>query len=142
VVIATLYIDRIAAAVEARHYPWLPPPTPAPLAVQVWDGLGLAARVAVMNLAALLLALLPIPGIGVALAILVSGWAIGRGLFVAVAMRRLRRDAAIELYTRNRFAVLLPGMALAAAAVVPGLNLLVPIVGTAAMVHVLNRVRA
>ena len=139
VLIATFYIDSIAAAVEARHYPWLPPPSPAALAVQAWDGVGLAARVLAMNALALLLALLPVPGLGLALALLVSGWAIGRGLFVAVAMRRMPREAAIATYRRNRLAVLLPGVALAAAAVVPGLNLLVPILGTAAMVHVLHR---
>ena len=42
------------------------------------------------------------------------------------------------LYRRHRIAVLLPGLVLAAAATLPGVNLLVPIVGTAAMVHVLN----
>ncbi len=141
VLIAAFYIDRIAAAVEARHYPWLPPPTPAPLLAQMGDGLHLAGRVLLMNLVALLLALLPIPGLGLALAVMVSGWAIGRGLFVAVAMRRLPREAAIALYARHRLAVLVPGVILAAASVMPGLNLLVPIVGTAAMVHVLNRVR-
>ena len=67
-----------------------------------------------------------------------SGWAIGRGLFVAVAMRRMGRQAAQALYRRHRLSVLLPGVILAAAANVPGLNLIVPIVGTAAMVHVLN----
>ena len=141
VLIATFYIDRIAAAVEARHYPWLPPPTPASLVAQMWDGLHLAGRVLLLNLVALLLALLPIPGLGLLLAVLVSGWAIGRGLFVAVAMRRLPRDRAITLYSRHRLAVLVPGMVLAAAAAIPGLNLLVPIIGTAAMVHVLNRLR-
>ncbi len=142
VMIATLYIDRIAAAVDARHYPWLPPPTPAPLATQLWDGAALAVRVLLMNAVALLLALLPIPGLGLILAILVSGWAIGRGLFVTVAMRRLSRGAALALYARHRLAVIAPGIALAAAAAVPGVNLLVPVVGTAAMVHVLNRARA
>ena len=139
VLIATFYIDRVAAAVEARHYPWLPAPTPAPFAVQVWDGLHLAGRVLLLNLVALLLALLPIPGLGLVLAVLVSGWAIGRGLFVAVAMRRLSREAAIALYAGRRLAVLVPGVLLAVASIVPGVNLLVPIVGTAAMVHVLNR---
>ena len=140
--IATLFIDRIAAAVEARHYPFLPPPSPAALPVQLWDGLDLAFRVLVMNAVALLLALLPVPGLGLALAVLVSGWAIGRGLFVAVAMRRLDRAAALRLYQRHRLAVVVPGVILAMIAIVPGLNLLVPVVGTAAMVHVLNRARS
>jgi uncharacterized protein involved in cysteine biosynthesis len=137
--IATLFIERIARAVDRRHYPWLPPPSPAALPLQLWDGLALALQVLVLNAVALLLALLPIPGVGLALALLVSGWAIGRGLFVAVAMRRMGRLAAVALYRRRRLAVLLPGLALAAAASVPGLNLLVPIVGAATMVHVLNR---
>ena len=139
IVIATLYLDRIAAAVDRRHYPLLPRPTPAALPVQLWDGLVLAAQVLLLNAAALLLALLPVPGLGLALAVLVSGWAIGRGLFVAVAMRRMGRGRAQALYRSRRIAVLLPGMLLAVAAGVPGLNLLVPLVGTAAMVHVLNR---
>ncbi len=135
--IATLYIDRIARAVDRRHYPNLPPPTPATLPAQLWDGLALTLQVLVLNAVAVLLALL-VPGIGLVLAILVSGWAIGRGLFVAVAMRRMGRTEAQFLYRRHRIAVLLPGVALAAAATLPGVNLLVPIVGTAAMVHVLN----
>lgn len=139
--IATLYIDRIAAAVDARYYPLLPPPSPAALPSQIWDGLGLALRVLALNAVALLLTLLPVPGLGLVLAVLVSGWAIGRGLFVAVAMRRLDRQSAIRLYERHRMAVVGPGVILAMAAAVPGINLLVPIVGTAAMVHVLNRAR-
>jgi uncharacterized protein involved in cysteine biosynthesis len=139
VLIATLYIDRIAAAVDRRHYPFLPPPSPAALPVQLWDGVALAWRVLLLNAVALLLALLPIPGVGFALALLVGGWAIGRGLFVAVAMRRMGRAEALTLYQRRRMAVLLPGIILAAASTLPGINLLVPIVGTATMVHVLNR---
>ncbi len=137
--IATLYLDRVAAAVDRRHYPFLPRPTPAALAVQLWDGVVLAGQVLLLNAVALLLALLPIPGLGLGLAALVSGWAIGRGLFVAVAMRRMGRGPAQALYRSRRLAVLLPGILLALAANLPGLNLLVPLVGTAAMVHVLNR---
>lgn len=135
--IATLCVERIARAVDRRYYPGLPPPNPAALPAQVWDGLVLAWQILLLNVVAVVAALL-LPGIGLILAVLVSGWAIGRGLFVAVAMRRMGRAAAQVLYRRRRLAVLLPGMVLAVAATVPGINLLVPIVGTAAMVHVLN----
>ncbi len=138
-VISTLYLDRIARAVERRHYPWLPPPSPAAMHAQLWDAVALALQVLLLNGLALLLALLPIPGVGVALAVLISGWAIGRGLFVAVAMRRMGRGQAQALYRRRRLAVLVPGLILALAAAIPGVNLLVPLVGTAAMIHVLNR---
>ena len=138
-VISTLFIDRIAEAVEERHYPWLPPQSPAALHAQIWDGAALALQVLVLNGLAVLLALLPVPGLGLGLAVVISGWAIGRGLFVAVAMRRMGRLEAQALYRRHRWVVLAPGLLLALAAAVPGVNLLVPIIGTATMVHVLNR---
>ncbi len=99
--IATLYMERIAVAVDGRHYPFLPPPRPGAAAAQLWDGAVLAVQVLVLNGVALLLALLPVPGLGLALAVAVSGWAIGRGLFVAVAMRRMDRPSAHALYRRG-----------------------------------------
>ncbi len=135
--IATLYIERIARAVDQRWYPGLPPPNGAALSVQLWDGVALAGRVLALNLVALVLAL-GIPGIGLFLGWLISGWAFGRGLFVAVAMRRMGLLQARSAYAALRAPVLLQGVLLAFAGSIPGLNLLVPIVGTAVMVHVLN----
>ncbi len=137
VVIATFYLERVARAVDRAWYPALPEPRGAALAVQVWDGLAIGAAVLALNVVALGLALL-LPGVGLLLGWAVAAWAIGRGLFVAVAMRRMGRDAARAAYGRRRGSVLLQGAALAAAAAVPGLNLLVPVIGVAAMVHVLN----
>ena len=137
VVIATLYLERVARAVDRAWYPALPEPRGAALAAQAWDGLAIGAAVLALNVVALLLALL-LPGVGLLLGWAVAAWAIGRGLFVAVAMRRMGRAAAQAAYERRRGAVLLQGAALAAAAAVPGLNLLVPVIGVAAMVHVLE----
>jgi CysZ protein len=137
VVIATFYLERVARAVERAWYPALPEPRGATLAAQAWDGAALGVAVLALNVVALLLALL-LPGVGLLLGWAVAAWAIGRGLFVAVAMRRMGREAARAAYDRRRGAVLLQGAALAAAAAVPGLNLLVPVIGVAAMVHVLN----
>ncbi len=141
VVIATCYLERVAGAVDRAWYPALPQPRGASLAAQAWDGLAIGAAVLALNLVALGLALL-LPGIGLLLGWAVAAWAVGRGLFVAVAMRRMGRAAAQDAYRARRGAVLLLGAALAAAAAVPGLNLLVPVVGVAAMVHVLNEGRA
>ncbi|MEJ0016928.1 MAG: EI24 domain-containing protein [Acetobacteraceae bacterium] len=137
-VIGALYIDRIAAAVERRHYPGLPPARAASIASQVWDAAGIAARILLLNVLALVAALF-LPGAGLILAWMIGGYAIGRGLFAAVAMRRMPRPAAAALYRRVRPAVLAQGCLLALAGSIPVLNLLIPVVGTAAMVHVLDR---
>jgi uncharacterized protein involved in cysteine biosynthesis len=136
-VIATLFIDRIAEAVERRYYPGLPPARPAPLAQQLWDGVALCLQVLAMQLVALVLSLL-LPGVGLVLGWLVAAWAIGRGLFVAVAMRRMNRAAAQAVYRQRRFSVVAQGGLMAALGLVPVLNLVAPVLGTAALVHVLQ----
>jgi CysZ protein len=135
--IGTLYLDRIANAVERRYYPGLPPATAAPITTQIWAGLILAWRILLLNLLALVLALL-LPGIGLVLAWGIAAYAIGRGLFVAVAMRRMSRSQAEATYAANRGLILAQGAAMALAGYLPLFNLLVPLLGTAAMVHVLD----
>lgn len=135
--IGTMYFDRIAAAVERRFYPWLAPPDGASLLEQAWDGLVVGLRVLALNIVALILAVM-LPGIGLVLGWMITGYAIGRGLFVAIAMRRMPRAAAEALYRTNRFSVLFQGAVLALAAYIPVVNLLIPIIGVAAMVHVLD----
>ena len=95
--IGMLYFDRIAHAVEQRFYPWLPPPAGEALSVQAWDGLVVALKVLLLNFVALALTL-TLPGIGLALSWPIAGYAIGRGLFVGVAMRRMPRPAAESVY--------------------------------------------
>jgi uncharacterized protein involved in cysteine biosynthesis len=108
-VIGTVYIDRIAAAVERRYYPTLP-----------------------------LALVLMLPGIGLVLGWAITAYAIGRGLFVAVAMRRMQRPIAELMYRNARFIILGYGGVMALAAYLPLLNLFIPVLGTAAMVHVLD----
>jgi uncharacterized protein involved in cysteine biosynthesis len=136
-VIASLYIDRIANAVEAQFYPGLPPPHPASIATQTWDGIVLGLRVLGMQVLALLLSLF-IPGLGFVLGWAIAAWAIGEGLFVAVAMRRTDRATAHALYRLRRGAVLAQGGLMTAGNLVPVLNLFIPVLGVAAMVHVLH----
>jgi len=137
VTIAAMFIERVARAVEQRFYPNLPPCLGAPLGEQIYDGLAVGLRVLLMSCLALGLSFL-LPGIGALLGWAISGWAIGRGLFVAVAMRRMSRVAAQAQARRQRGAILIQGGILALAGFLPPLNLLVPVLGVAAMVHLLQ----
>ena len=136
-IIGTLYFERIARAVERVYYPTLPPAQPAPLLDQLGASLGVGLRVFGLNLLALLLTLF-LPGIGLPIGWAVASWAMGRGLFLAVAMRRLNRRDTEALYRSVRPIAIVQGAAMASAAYFPLLNLLIPVVGIAAMVHVLD----
>lgn len=135
--IGMMYMDRIALAVERRFYPGMPQPAGESLTVQAWDGAVVALKVLGLNVLALLLAVF-LPVVGWALGWAIGAYAIGRGLFVAVAMRRLPRPVAEQVYRHHRSAVLAQGAVLALAAYVPIMNLLIPVIGTAAMVHLLD----
>lgn len=140
-VIATLYCDRIADAVERRFYPAEPPARPAPWGQQASEAWALGVRVLALQLMTLVLSLV-LPGVGAALGWGVAAFAVGRGLFVAVAMRRMDRPAALAAYARLRPAVLAQGGLVVAASLVPVVNLVAPVLGVAVMVHVLHLARA
>lgn len=135
--IATLYLDRVATAVERRYYADMPPAPGSPLTEQILDGAMLALRILGLALLALILAVL-IPGLGLLCGWAITAYAIGRGFFIAVAMRRMTRDQAEWLYRSNRSAVLCQGAILALFTWIPLINLLIPVLGAASMVHVLD----
>ena len=135
--IGTIYFERIAQAVEHRFYPWLPPPDGASWVDQIWDGVAVALRVLAFNVAALIITLL-LPGVGLVLGWMITAYAIGRGLFVAVAMRRMTRAMAEAIYRQRRLTIVAQGAILTVSTYIPVFNLLIPIIGTAAMVHVLD----
>ena len=136
VVIASLFMEPVCRAVEARWYPGLPAAEPASLAAQLWEGLVIAVKVLVLSLISLVVSLL-VPGVGHVLGWAITAWALGRGLFAAVALRRMTRQDAAAAYRGLRWDVLIQGAVLAGAGTIPLLNLLVPVLGPAAMVHVL-----
>ena len=137
--VAGLLLDDVAAAVEARHYPFLGPATPAPLWSQVLAGLRLAGRVLLISLLALPVALL-LPGVGPLVWLAVSAYALSREYFELAALRRMSAERARALRRRHRLRVWLAGVPAAALMLVPVANLLAPVLGAAAFTHVLHRV--
>ena len=135
--IGLFYLDRIARAVEARFYPFLPPPAGESLALQAWDGVVVGLKVLGLNILALVLAVM-LPVVGWFLGWAIAAYAMGRGLFVAVAMRRMPRPEAESVYRAWRGSVIAQGAILAVAAYIPIVNLMIPVIGTAAMVHLLD----
>jgi uncharacterized protein involved in cysteine biosynthesis len=138
--VSGLFLDPVADAVERRFYPALPPARGASLAAQVRFNLWFGLKMGALSLAALPL-LLAVPPAGAALLWLVSAFGLGHGLFEGVAQRRMGVEEARALRRGREARVLGVGAVLAAASLVPGLNLVVPVLGTAAMTHLLHRNR-
>jgi len=140
-VVASMLLDDVAAAVEARHYPGLPPARQSGLLEQASAGVGLALRVLVLTLAALPLALL-LPGLGWVMWLLVSAYAHAREYAELAALRRMDLAAARAWRHRHRLVLLAAGIPAALLALVPVVNLLVPILGAAAFTHLALRLGA
>jgi uncharacterized protein involved in cysteine biosynthesis len=133
------FLDDVAAAVEARHYPALPPARDPGLGAQVADALRFFGLVVVVNLAALAIYLAVAP-LAPFVFWLVNGFLLGREYFQLVAMRRLGPVGAAALRRRHVWRIWAAGTAMAVPLSVPLLNLLVPIVGVAVFTHQFHRV--
>ena len=133
--IMSLFLERIAAAVEALDYPGRGPPRRQRISETIAATLRLTGLTLLLNLLALPVYLL-VPGINLVLFLTLNGYLLGREYFEVVALRRL--DAAATRAARNRFGlrVFLGGVMIAALFSVPLVNLVAPVIATAFMVHV------
>jgi uncharacterized protein involved in cysteine biosynthesis len=133
-----LFLDGVAAAVERRWYPGLPPAAGAGPLAQMGLGLRLGLRFGLLYLLALPVALLA-PPVGTLLLWLIGAFALGHGLFEGVALRRLPAAEARAARRAREIPVLVTGTLLAGLASLPLVNLLVPCLGAAAMTHLLHQ---
>lgn len=138
IAVVGIFADDVVEAVEARHYPAARDMArPVGFARGLGMGLASAARVLLVNLAmAPLYVLLLVTGVGTAFAFfLVNGWLLGRDLGDMVAVRHLG-GAAIRDWRKatvgRRF---LLGLANTGLFVVPGVNLVAPVLGAAMATH-------
>ena len=132
------FLEEVAEAVEAEHYPGLAPVAGPGLSAQIGDALRFFALVVAVNLAALVVYLL-LPPLAPFVFWLVNGFLLGREYFQLVAMRRLGPEGAARLRRANAGRICLAGTAMAVPLSVPVLNLLVPILGVAVFTHQFHR---
>ncbi|MCP5367284.1 MAG: EI24 domain-containing protein [Hyphomicrobiales bacterium] len=135
-----LFLDRVADAVEARHYPHLPNADGLPLGQSLVQAAKFLAVVVVLNL--VMLPMLLFPPIFPFVFYAVNGYLLSREYFELVALRRLNPADARLVRKRHSGTLLVTGVAIAFLLTVPFVNLLAPVIGTAAMVHLFERWRA
>lgn len=132
------FLDGIAAAVEAKHYPALPEVTALPIGQQIGDALKFAGLVLGVNVVAFALYLL-VPPFAPVIFVLLNGFLLGREYFQLVAARRLGFEQAKVLGKRHFWRVWIAGIFMAIPLTVPLLNLLVPLFGVAVFTHQFHR---
>ena len=133
-----LFLEDVAEAVEARHYPHLAPAPRIPLYDAIKDSLNFFALLVAVNLLALVLYAFAGPFIPVVFWA-VNGFLLGREYFMLVAMRRLGRDGARRLRARHPVQIWLAGGLMAAPLSLPLVNLFIPVLGAATFTHLFHR---
>lgn len=134
----SLFLDEVADAVEAEHYPHLPPAPRVPFSEGLRDSVAFLGVLILANLAALVLYLIFAP-FAPFIFLGLNGFLLGREYFQLVAMRRLGRAGAKTARSRHAGAIWLAGTLMAVPLTIPILNLLVPILGAATFTHLFHR---
>lgn len=134
----SLFLEDIADAVEARHYPGLPPAPKVSFADGLRDTFAFLGVLVAANLAALVLYLIFVP-----LAPLIfwglNGFLLGREYFQVTAMRRLGRKGAAEMRKQHMGKIWLAGVPMAMVLSLPLINLVIPVIGAAAFTHLYHK---
>lgn len=132
-IVAGLFLDDVAAAVEQQHYPADPPGKALALFPAIKNTALFLGVVVAGNLLAFVL--LFVPGINIMAFFMVNAYLLGREFFEFAAMRHMPPDQARALRARNSSTVFMAGLIMAAVLAIPLVNLLTPIFGAAMMTH-------
>ena len=137
-IVISVFMERIADIVEARHYPQLGPARGIPLWTGLWSGIVFLFTLLAINLVMLpfYVVALFVAGLGAVLFYGVNGWLAGREYYEQVALRR-RDPAEVKAWRKANIGTLwLTGILIVFLGTIPILNLIVPVLGMAMMVHI------
>jgi uncharacterized protein involved in cysteine biosynthesis len=132
--ISSLFLDDVADAVEAVHYPTIPQQPRTPFGEALRDAAGFLGVIILVNLLALILYVIFAP-VAIFIFWTVNGFLLGREYYTLAAMRRVGRKRARELRRKHFFTIWVAGILMAMPLSVPLLNLVVPILGAATFTH-------
>ena len=138
--IASLMLESICRAVEARHYPHLPEARSQSIMEAIFIGLRFAVILIVLNI--LVLPLIFIPPVYFVVGWALNGYLLGREFFELVACRRLNASELRAMRRDNSVSTLTAGLVIAVISVIPFVNLILPLFGTAYMLHTFERLRS
>jgi uncharacterized protein involved in cysteine biosynthesis len=142
-IVVSIFMEQIADIVESEHYPQLGPARGISVWTGIWTGVAFLIGVILLNLVMLPFYILAIfiAGLGAVLFYGINGWLTGRMYYELVALRR-SSPADVKAWRKaNLWPLWLTGIVIVFLGTIPVLNLIVPVLGTAAMVHVAQTLR-
>jgi len=137
--VGSLFLDRIAAKVDARFYPADPKAPGAPWIGGTGERIKLVLLAVLINGAALALDA-EIPLVPEVVALFLNGWLLGREFFELAALRHLSRPQSDALRRRHAGKIYGGGLLIALLTAIPGIDLIAPFFGAALMAHLFKRV--
>ena len=128
-----LFLEDIADAVDARHYPGKPPARGQSLVSSTVSAARLVLVALALNI--LVLPLYLVPGLNVFVFYGLNGYLLGREYFELVALRRLEPRETRRVYRSSRWRIIVGGILITLLLSIPIVNWLMPMIATAFMVH-------
>jgi CysZ protein len=137
-IIVGFFLEEVVGAVEAEHYPGLPPARAQSTAEVLSITVRFALLVIGVNLVAVpfYLLLMFLPPMNIVLYYLLNGYLVGREYYELVALRRLEPGPARRLRKAHKGRMLFAGVLLVFFMTIPIINFVTPVVAAAFMVHV------
>jgi CysZ protein len=132
-----IFLDSVADAVEASHYPTLPPANALPLVDTLISSVKLFVLLVFLNICALMLFIWTGP-LAPILFWATNGYLLGREYFTFAAERRIGRVVAEALRKRHSATIWFAGVLMAAPLSIPVINLLIPVLGAATFTHLFH----
>jgi CysZ protein len=138
--VASFFLDDVAEKVEVEDYPADPPGRALPVPTALAEAAKFALTMLAVNLVALIFVF--VPGVNLVAFFVANSYLLGREYFALAAGRFRPLPEVRELRGRHPGTILAAGALIAAMVLVPVLNLLTPLFGTALMVHLHKRLTA
>ncbi|MGR3365531.1 MAG: EI24 domain-containing protein [Maritimibacter harenae] len=134
-----IFLDEVADAVEAKHYPSLPPAGDVSILDGLRDASSLIVVTIVINIIALILSFFIGP-LAPILFWMVNGYLLGREYFSMAAIRREGLEGSKRLRRKYGTQAWIAGTLMAIPLTIPLVGLIMPVIGAATFTHMYHRV--
>lgn len=137
-IFGSLYLDRIAAKVDARFFPGDPKARGTSLSTGLGESVRLIALSILINVV-----LLPmdigVPGVAEIATVLANGWLLGREFFELASLRHLNRAESDAMRSKYATRIYAAGLLISILTAIPAVDLIAPFFGSALMARLFKR---